>query len=457
MNTNSIYDPEILERMIIKGILLNDRFRKVVFDKFKPEYFFICGEIFKELKKEFTEFSRYSGLDAFLRRFTGEYQENVKTIMQAVESSDFDPIRDQTLLVKEADKYLKDRAEAYLLVDIVNKKEAGQNTQDLKKKLVEVESLALSGSIIKDLSMFDIMQMEITEPPFIIDGFLPKGLTMLCGKPKRGKSFLVYNMAAACGNGGKLFEYYDIPRIETLYLALEDTPARSKRRLSRMFDGAEAPRLAHFTYEAPRLDAGLLEYLEAWLKRHPGIKIIFIDTLEKVVPELRRSASKSLYSEDYRKIDTLKKFADAHGIAVVVVHHLNKKSDDDNDPQDLISGTAGLAGAADQYIILNRKVKKADACVYIEGRDIEAQEIALKWNPDTWWWSFLGDADEYRLRGHSQKILDILEDAGTAGLKLADIQAEFEEHEKAAVKKAVERLTAAKQIRRVRTGWYAKE
>jgi hypothetical protein len=101
----------------------------------------------------------------------------------------------------------------------------------------------------------------------------------------------------------------------------------------------------------------------------------------------------------------LKEFADKHNIAVLVVHHLNKK-EDDRDPIDLISGSTGLTGAADTIMIMNREVKSADVRLFITGRDIEEKELAF--NFDKGWWTLMGDASNYDVSGQQRAILETI-------------------------------------------------
>lgn len=41
----------------------------------------------------------------------------------------------------------------------------------------------------KNFSAKELFNVDIPEPEWLVDGFLPKGLAVLAGKPKTGKSF----------------------------------------------------------------------------------------------------------------------------------------------------------------------------------------------------------------------------------------------------------------------------
>jgi 3'-5' exonuclease len=78
-----------------------------------------------------------------------------------------------------------------------------------------------------------------------------------------------------------------------------------------------------------------------------------------------------------------------------VVHHLRKGSADD--PLDEVSGSHGLTGGVDGVLVLKRERGRADAFLFITGRDIEQErELALSWEAATAAWRIAGDAEEYR-------------------------------------------------------------
>ena len=52
-------------------------------------------------------------------------------------------------------------------------------------------------------------------------------------------------------------------------------------------------------------------------------------------------------------------------------------------------------GAADSILILKRGRGKVDGTLSITGRDVEEQELALKFHPDEGAWELMGDAAEY--------------------------------------------------------------
>ena len=98
-----------------------------------------------------------------------------------------------------------------------------------------------------------------------------------------------------------------------------------------------------------------------------------------------RAPAGNSYDHDYNTVAQLKAVADAHSIAMVLVHHVRKMTADDW--QDLVSGTNGLTGAADSVMVLKRSRGKADGELYLTGRDVEEAKHALTFSADLGLWA----------------------------------------------------------------------
>jgi hypothetical protein len=62
--------------------------------------------------------------------------------------------------------------------------------------------------------------------------------------------------------------------------------------------------------------------------------------------------------------------------------------------------------------VLKRDRTRADASLYITGRDIEEpSELALEFDPNAATWAIVGDAEEYRLSEQRAAILRVLRDS----------------------------------------------
>lgn len=173
--------------------------------------------------------------------------------------------------------------------------------------------------------------------------------------------------------------------------------------------------LSDFTYKTRIVPGKILETIRAQMRRHPETAMVVIDTLGKVMPQSQ--VGESAYQRDYRVGSALKRLADDHpGLAVVVLHHDRKAVSDDF--VDSVSGTHGLAGAADTVMALIRKRQAEDGSLLVTGRDVEGNEYAIAMRGTTWQLSagdLAGAAAEARKRtatanlsGKSGEILELV-------------------------------------------------
>jgi hypothetical protein len=246
------------------------------------------------------------------------------------------------------------------------------------------------------------------EPRWAVDNVLPEGATILVGPPKKGKSWFLLGLGLSIAAGGNALGKIPVTGGDVLLLCLEDGQRRLQDRMWRVLDGELAPKRLHLVTEWPRLDEGGDVELDAWLRDHPETRLVGIDVLARVRPPSREKGD--LYQRDYETMVAFKRVADRHGVALVVVHHSRKASAED--PLDLISGTQGLAGAADTALILTREKGRADANLYVRGRDVPEADYALDFDPVTCQWNLLGDAKAFRLSTERESILDLLRSSG---------------------------------------------
>lgn len=274
---------------------------------------------------------------------------------------------------------------------------------------------AVAPPMLSTISAATLQGKDIPPIRWIVENLIPAGLNILASPPKYGKSWAVLDLGLAVTAGGRFLGYQTSP-CEVLYLALEDSERRLKSRMIKLLAGKNAPAGFHFATAAHDMDNGLFDELEGFLKAHPKTGLIIIDTLQRVRGAVH--GKEGAYAADYREVGGLKAFADGHGIAILLVHHLRKMADD-SDPFNRISGTNGLMGAADTALVLTKE-KRGDenATLSIVGRDVESSDTVLRFNKDTCRWENLGDADwfaeqqarmEYQESGLVRTIKKLLE------------------------------------------------
>ncbi|MEM2932470.1 MAG: AAA family ATPase [Nitrososphaerota archaeon] len=254
----------------------------------------------------------------------------------------------------------------------------------------------------------ELMAKEIPPITWVIQGLLPQGLSILAGKPKLGKSWLALHLGLAVAYGGKALGSIDVPEAEILYLCLEDTERRLKERICKLTSRETVPSNFYYCTEwAPLLEGAYL--LIDWLVEHPACKLVVIDTLAKIRPISHPGVN--AYQADYTALSQLKLVADEFNAAILAVHHTRKMPA--SDILDTISGSTGITGCADTILILNKEGRvQADAILSVTGRDVEDQELALEFSPETGLWRLVGSAQEYRLSQERKQIIDLIRQTG---------------------------------------------
>lgn len=223
-------------------------------------------------------------------------------------------------------------------------------------------------------SAVDLLAEDFPEPRWAIPGIVPEGLTLFAGPPKVGKSWLMLGAAVAVASGGKAFGSIGVDAGGVLYVALEDPARRLAQRLGIVLEGAPAPAGLDFATTWPLLHDGGADLLDAYLTEHTATRLVVVDVFAKA--RGTTSDREDRYQADYRAMSWLKDVADRHSVAAVAVHHVRKAASEDF--VDTVSGTNGLAGAADTILVLARSRGAADAKLHITGRDVDEAEHAMR-------------------------------------------------------------------------------
>ncbi|GAB4049694.1 AAA family ATPase [Catellatospora paridis] len=256
-----------------------------------------------------------------------------------------------------------------------------------------------------------LMGAEFPPPAWAVPGILPEGLTLLAGAPKVGKSWLSLGLGLAVASGGMALDSIPVQAGPVLYLALEDTPRRLQSRMGRILGGQPAPAGLTLATECPPLRAGGAQAIADWIKANRGARMVVIDVFAKV--RGNNAPGISPYEADYAAMTPAKMLADRFGIAVVLVHHVRKAASEDFLAE--VSGTNGLAGAADTTIVLKRGRGQADGVLHTTGRDVDEAEYALSFHAAAGAWQLLdGPAVDHTLSDTRSAILRHLRQHGQA-------------------------------------------
>jgi len=328
----------------------------------------------------------------------------------------------------------------------------GHDAQQLKTLVAATQPIGEQDSpTVATVDATELMRMSLPPVRFVVPGILPEGLALLVGRPKVGKSWLCLDLAIAVASGGMALGKIRVEPHEVLYLALEDNLRRLQARLKILLLADPPPIGLHFMLEWPRLDpaSGGLAQLSAWVRQNPACGLVLIDTLARVKPQSDRAGQ--AYDLDTAALSGLQSLAGQNGITIVCVHHTRKALSDD--PLDAVSGTLALTGVADSTLILKRAATRASAELFIVGRDVDQQELALGWGEEHPSWTLLGPAKDYHLSEDRQHVKELLRDAGDV-MSPTEI-ANALGLEPNIVHKLLARMIAAREIRKIDRGKYA--
>lgn len=270
-----------------------------------------------------------------------------------------------------------------------------------------------SQKLLNVISAKELQDKELPQLNIIVQNILYQGLTVLASQPKIGKSWLSLDIAVCVATGQPIWNNETLQG-DVLYLALEDSHNRLQSRLNLILNGMETPNNLYLSIMSSSISTGLLEELNNFLVTHPNTKLIIIDTLQKVRDTMK--TTETAYGYDYKEVGALKKFADLHGISILLVHHLRKARDKD-DVFNQISGTNGIAGAADTMIVLSKPDRMQEETLFsITGRDVESYEQTIKFDKNTCHWTLLTTPEQ---------LLEIRKNAFPVVITIKELLKEF--------------------------------
>ena len=251
--------------------------------------------------------------------------------------------------------------------------EAPQNRKKFKK--------------LRTVSGDELMKKTVKPARFVVNGLLPRGLNIVAGKRKEGKSWLMLDLCFSVAEGEKFLDH-PTEQGTVLYLDLEDPESRLIQRARGIRD--VIPSKFHEATKAGRLGGGLTEQIEDFVKEHPDTNLVVIDTLQKI-----RKPKGDTYAGDYAVISALKNLADRLDISIVCIHHTRKMKA--KDTFDSVLGSTGLTAAADGIYVLERKADgKPFGRLSFISRDLPDGDLPVRFDHDTCRWYPIASSDMER-------------------------------------------------------------
>jgi hypothetical protein len=109
----------------------------------------------------------------------------------------------------------------------------------------------------------------------------------------------------------------------------------------------------------------------------PGARLVLIDVWPRIRP--RATKRSDYYQVDYEAAAPLQTVAIHRGVSIVALYHTRKAEAEDF--VETVQGTFGTAAAADTILVVKRGRGQADTKLLVTGRDVEEQELALRFAP----------------------------------------------------------------------------
>lgn len=223
----------------------------------------------------------------------------------------------------------------------------------------------------------------------LVDGLIGQGIYILAGAPKVGKSWLVLWLANQVSKGEAVWGL-KTEKCGVLYISLEDTFQRIQKRLNDVSGGTPGP--IWLATEALYIGEGFEEQLVTFLAAHPHVKLVIIDTFQRV----RKAGQEQYnYASDYEAVCALKKIADRFLITLLLVHHTRKTGSSDS--FNMISGTTGLLGCADGALVLQKSSRmETTATLDVTGREVADTQLNLRFDKQRTVWDFVSFGGDMR-------------------------------------------------------------
>ena len=242
-------------------------------------------------------------------------------------------------------------------------------------------------------------------PKSIVEGLLNEGMILFGGKPKRGKSWLMLDLALSVGTGSPVWRHFPVPEPQpVLYIGLEDGRDDIRERLAAIRPGIADTGKLEFLYSFPRLSEGGLEKLRGYAE-NGRYRLIIIDVLARVESADRRGNEKR-YHDIYDMLAPLQDLRHQHPLCMILVTHLRKS--EAQDIFDGLHGSVAYQGVQDALWVLERRLQSNVAVVHTLGKRSHHQALHVSFADGHW--VFLGHDEEIMFSQARQDVQDLLDE-----------------------------------------------
>lgn len=227
-----------------------------------------------------------------------------------------------------------------------------------------------------------LREAQFPEQEWLIDDLVPLAVfILLVAGPKVGKTALMLPIALRLAREGR----------RVLYAALDDSPRRIRQR-SMMAHPMSSPEHENLWFKflwkpgSPSVAfAELAADLEQARAAGRPFDCVIVDTYGQMIG--RRPTNVDMYRFDCEMGDAFKNLVDEYGVTLIASHHTNRSGGrvDGEDWLNSISGTNGMAAAADMIWGLYRCRGSRDGVWKATGNDFEETELPVTLGLDMVW------------------------------------------------------------------------
>lgn len=233
-----------------------------------------------------------------------------------------------------------------------------------------------------------------TEPrEWFFEEILPAGAFLIVGRPKVGKSWLLFQLAICAASCADFLGFPALGRYGVLYISSEDDVARIQSRFNKFQvpvpDGLRVMVRDELMKRAAEFAEHMTfaEYLDAYLTRYTDVKFVFVDTETTVRHiwdgENGGSKERSITRKDYAEVREFDSIALKHKVFIGLVNHTGKRRNGVwFDIHELINRTnTALAGASGSIVLADppghdpMDTESRIRVLGIRGRDISGDHL----------------------------------------------------------------------------------
>lgn len=278
------------------------------------------------------------------------------------------------------------------------------------------------------LTALDEMTVPVKTP--IVSDLLYPGAYLLTGRPKIGKSWMLLQLALAVAEADTFLGFH-CNRGDVFAIFAEDDDGRLQKRL-RALGVMKTPSIFYVNREhlhtlaqqfAQRLT--FTEWLEDWLKTHPGVKLVLVDTETTVLQAWTgecESTHLRVTHSDYKQTRAFDEVALRCQVVIILVNHASKGKGRQaqwidiheliNRSMTAVAGASGSIALADPPDADPFNPDPQGTKVFgVRGRDLE-HEVLLAVHQDKDRPAFVSDGPyvEVRRTQAQAQVLDALDD-----------------------------------------------